>query len=43
VASGGIKNLQRGTIKSIALAWVLTLPVSFVLAALLFYLFRLIF
>jgi PiT family inorganic phosphate transporter len=43
VASGGIKNLQKNTIKSIAMAWVLTLPVSFALAALLFYLLRLFF
>ena len=43
VASGGIKNLQKSTIKNIALAWVLTLPVSFGLAALLFYGLRLLF
>jgi PiT family inorganic phosphate transporter len=43
VASGGIKNLQKGTIKNIAMAWVLTLPVTFALAALLFYLLRLVF
>ena len=41
VAQGGIKNLQRSTIKSIALAWLLTLPVTFLLAAGLFYFFRL--
>jgi PiT family inorganic phosphate transporter len=34
-------GLQMATIKSIALAWVLTLPASLVLAALLFLLFRL--
>ncbi|MBK8153187.1 MAG: inorganic phosphate transporter [Saprospiraceae bacterium] len=28
VASKGIKNLQAGTIKNIALAWILTLPVT---------------
>jgi PiT family inorganic phosphate transporter len=43
VASGGIKNLQKNTIKNIGLAWVLTLPVTFALAAGLFYLFRLLF
>lgn len=41
VAQGGIKNLQKKTIKNIALAWLLTLPVSFIGAALLYYLFRL--
>lgn len=41
VAQGGISNLQKGTVKNIALAWVLTLPVTFVLATLLFYLLRL--
>lgn len=42
VASGGVKNLQKGTIKNIALAWILTLPVTFVLGAVLFYLLRII-
>lgn len=42
VASKGIKNLQGGTIKTIVLAWVLTLPVTIILSASLFYLFRLI-
>lgn len=42
VASGGIKNLQRKTIKNIALAWLLTLPVSFLLAAMLFFGLRLV-
>ncbi|AWW00310.1 inorganic phosphate transporter [Arcticibacterium luteifluviistationis] len=40
VANKGIKNLQSGTVKSIALAWVLTLPVSIFLSASLFLLFR---
>jgi PiT family inorganic phosphate transporter len=40
VASGGMKNLQRKTIKNIALAWLLTLPVTFLLAMLLFFLIR---
>ncbi len=41
VAQGGISNLQKKTIKSIALAWVLTLPVTMILSGLLFLLFRL--
>ncbi len=40
VAEGGVKNLRRKTITSIALAWLLTLPVTFAMAALLFFLFR---
>lgn len=41
VASKGIKNLQAGTIKNIALAWILTLPVAtMVLSAVLFLIFR---
>jgi inorganic phosphate transporter, PiT family len=42
VASGGIKNLQKKTVKNIATAWLLTLPVSFVLAAVLFFFLRVI-
>jgi phosphate/sulfate permease len=42
VASKGVKNLQPATIKSIAIAWVLTLPVTMILSGLLFMLFRLI-
>jgi PiT family inorganic phosphate transporter len=41
VASKGTKNLNNGTLKSIALAWVLTLPVSIILALALFALFHL--
>ncbi len=41
VASGGRKNLNNNTLKNIGLAWVLTLPVSIILAALLFMLFHL--
>jgi PiT family inorganic phosphate transporter len=41
VAQGGVKNLQKKTLTSIALAWILTLPVTFVASALLFMLFRL--
>ena len=43
VANKGIKNLQAGTIKNILLAWLLTLPVSIILSATLFVLFRWIF
>ncbi|HRI61490.1 MAG TPA: inorganic phosphate transporter [Saprospiraceae bacterium] len=43
VASGGIKNLQRKTIKNIAIAWLLTLPVTFLMSALFFLLLRLFF
>ena len=41
VASKGVKNLQRGTIANIALAWVLTLPASILLAGGFYLLFRL--
>jgi len=41
VAAKGVKNLQKGTISNIALAWVLTLPVTILLAAALFFLFHL--
>jgi inorganic phosphate transporter, PiT family len=40
VASGGTKNLNSGTLKNIALAWVLTLPVCIGLAYLLFMVFH---
>lgn len=40
VASKGIKNLQAGTIRNIAIAWILTLPVTIILAGGLFLLFR---
>lgn len=40
VASKGVKNLQAGTIKNIAIAWVLTLPVSILLSAVLFLFLR---
>jgi phosphate/sulfate permease len=42
VASKGIKNLQGGTIKNIVMAWVLTLPVTILLSATLFYILRII-
>ena len=40
VANRGVKNLNPGMIRSIALAWVLTLPVTMFLAGGLFLLFR---
>lgn len=40
VASKGIKNLQPKTVKNIALAWLLTLPVTVSLSGLLYALFR---
>jgi PiT family inorganic phosphate transporter len=40
VAQRGIKNLQGGTVKNIVMAWVLTLPVTIFMSALLFLLFR---
>lgn len=40
VASKGVKNLQAGTIRNIAIAWILTLPVSMGISAGLFLLFR---
>lgn len=40
VAEGGVKNLRRKTVTNIALAWLLTLPVTFIASALLFFLFR---
>jgi phosphate/sulfate permease len=42
VAKKGLKNLQKGTVKTIALAWLLTLPVTIILSGGLFLLFRLI-
>lgn len=40
VAKKGLKNLQKGTVKTIALTWLLTLPVTIVLSGGLFLLFR---
>jgi PiT family inorganic phosphate transporter len=40
-ASKGVKNLQPDTIKSIAIAWVLTLPVTMILAGGFYYLLQL--
>jgi PiT family inorganic phosphate transporter len=41
MAEGGIKNLQMGTIKNIAIAWIVTIPVTVALSCGLFLLFRL--
>ncbi len=41
VASKGTSNLNGGTLKAIAMAWVLTLPVSILLAIILFVIFHL--
>jgi PiT family inorganic phosphate transporter len=40
VASKGIKNLQANTIRTIFIAWILTLPVTIILSGLMFLLFR---
>lgn len=40
MAEGGVKNLQAKTIKNIAIAWILTIPVTVLLAGGLFLLFR---
>ena len=42
VATGGVNNLHKGTIKNIIWAWVLTLPVTILVAIILFVIFRLI-
>ena len=41
VGIGGLKNLQRNTIGTIATAWLLTLPVTFVGSLLFYFLFQL--
>jgi len=41
VASNGTKNLNKNTLKAIAMAWILTLPVSIALAFVLFQIFHL--
>jgi phosphate/sulfate permease len=40
VASRGVKNVNPEMVRSIALAWILTLPVTMVLSGALFLLFR---
>lgn len=41
VGMGGIRNLQRKTVTTIALAWILTLPVTMVAGGLLYFIFHL--
>jgi PiT family inorganic phosphate transporter len=41
VASGGTSNLNNGTLKNIAMAWILTLPVAIILALVFFMVFHL--
>jgi PiT family inorganic phosphate transporter len=41
VGMGGLKNLQRKTVTTIALAWVLTLPVTMIGGGLFYFLFHL--
>lgn len=41
MAEGGVKNLQSKTIKNIAIAWIITIPVTVLLSGGLFLLFRL--
>jgi PiT family inorganic phosphate transporter len=41
VGMGGLKNLQRNTIATIATAWLLTLPVTFVASLIFYYIFQL--
>ncbi len=43
VADSGVKNLQMKTVRNIAIAWLITLPVTFVVSGSLFLLFRWIF
>jgi PiT family inorganic phosphate transporter len=40
VAEGGVNNLQRKTIRNIAIAWLLTLPVAFIAGFLLYFVFK---
>jgi PiT family inorganic phosphate transporter len=40
IASNGLKNLQKSTVRNIALAWLLTLPVSIGLSMIFFNIFR---
>ncbi len=43
VAGNGFKNLQKKTVASIGIAWLITLPVTILLSGLLFLLFRVLF
>jgi PiT family inorganic phosphate transporter len=43
VSSGGIKNLQKKTVKMILLTWLITIPVTVILSAFLYILLHWIF
>jgi PiT family inorganic phosphate transporter len=43
VAGSGFKNLQRKTVASIGIAWLITLPVTMLFSGLLFLIFRMVF
>ncbi|MBU1822293.1 MAG: inorganic phosphate transporter, partial [Bacteroidetes bacterium] len=43
VANKGIRNLQAGTVRNIAIAWALTLPVTMIVSGTLYTFFRWIF
>jgi inorganic phosphate transporter, PiT family len=43
VSGGGLKNLQKKTVTSIGIAWLITLPVTILFSGMLFLLFRMIF
>jgi PiT family inorganic phosphate transporter len=43
VSGGGFKNLQSKTVTNIAIAWLITLPITVLLSGSLFLLFRMIF
>jgi PiT family inorganic phosphate transporter len=43
VATNGLKNLRRKTIKNIFITWILTIPCTMIISGLLFWLFRSIF
>jgi len=43
VASKGVKNLRKDTVRNILLAWLFTLPATITLSATLFILFRFLF
>ena len=43
VAGSGLKNLQKKTVASIGIAWLITLPVTILFSGMLFLLFRLLF
>jgi PiT family inorganic phosphate transporter len=43
VAGGGRQNLRMGTVKSIMIAWLITLPVTVIMSGLMFYILRMVF